>query len=47
MKLKHVTMHTLTALATLIIGIIPERFIELVNWSLGLAQTAAVAKLIR
>lgn len=36
-----------TALATLIIGIMPERFIELVNWSLGLAQTAAVAKLIR
>jgi len=25
----------------------PERFIHLVNWSIGLAQNPAVAKLIR
>lgn len=36
-----------TALATLVIGILPDRFIQLVNWSLGLAQNPAVAKLIR
>jgi len=35
----------LAGLATLYIGIMPERFIELVNWALGIAQTAAVAKL--
>ena len=37
----------LTAFATLLIGIMPDRFIQLVNWSLGLAQSAAVAKLVR
>jgi NADH-quinone oxidoreductase subunit N len=36
-----------TASATLFIGIMPDRFIQLVNWSLGLAQSPAVAKLIR
>ena len=36
-----------TALATVFIGILPDRFIQLVNWSLGLAQSPAVAKLIR
>jgi hypothetical protein len=36
-----------TALATLVIGVLPDRFIQLVNWSLGLAQSPAVAKLIR
>jgi len=35
-----------TAFATLVIGIMPDRFIQLVNWSLGLAQTPAIAKLI-
>src|SRR5450432_1278844 len=33
------------ALATLYIGILPNRFIELVNWALGIAQNPAVAKL--
>jgi NADH-quinone oxidoreductase subunit N len=32
--------------ATLFIGILPNRFIELVNWALGIAQTPSVAKLI-
>jgi hypothetical protein len=36
-----------TAFATLFIGIMPDRFIQLVNWSLGIAQNSAVAKLIR
>ncbi len=36
-----------TAFATLFIGILPDRFIYLVNWSLGLAQSPAVARLIR
>jgi len=35
----------LTGLATLYIGIMPNRFIELVNWALGIAQNPAVAKL--
>jgi NADH:ubiquinone oxidoreductase subunit 2 (subunit N) len=34
------------AFATLFIGIMPERFIHLVNWSLGMAQNPMVAKLI-
>src|SRR6202030_2482697 len=37
----------ITAFATLFIGIMPDRFINLVNWSLGLAQSSAVAKLIQ
>lgn len=36
----------LTGLATLYIGILPNRFIELVNWALGLAQTTPVARLM-
>jgi NADH-quinone oxidoreductase subunit N len=36
----------LTAVATLVIGIMPDRFIQVVNWSLGLAQSPAVAKLM-
>jgi len=36
-----------TALATIYIGILPDRFIHIVNWSLGIAQNPAVAKLIR
>jgi NADH-quinone oxidoreductase subunit N len=35
-----------TAFATLFIGILPDRFIHMVNWSLGVAQSAPVAKLI-
>jgi NADH-quinone oxidoreductase subunit N len=35
-----------TAVATLFIGILPDRFIQVVNWSLGLAQSPAVAKLM-
>jgi NADH:ubiquinone oxidoreductase subunit 2 (subunit N) len=35
------------AFATVFIGILPDRFIQLVNWSLGIAQTSALAKLIR
>ena len=34
-------------LATLVIGIYPNPFIELVNWSLGLTQVAPVAALVR
>jgi NADH-quinone oxidoreductase subunit N len=37
----------LTGFATLYIGIMPNRFIELVNWALGIAQAPSVAKLIR
>ena len=33
--------------ATLFIGILPDRFIHLVNWTLGIAQNPAVAKLVR
>jgi NADH-quinone oxidoreductase subunit N len=35
------------AFATVYIGIFPEQFIRVVNWSLGIAQTASVASLIR
>ncbi len=37
----------LTGLATLYIGILPNRFIELANWALGLAQSSNVAQIIR
>jgi len=37
----------IAAFATVYIGILPDRFIHLVNWSLGLAQSPAVAKLMR
>jgi NADH-quinone oxidoreductase subunit N len=37
----------LTGFATLFIGIMPDRFIPMVNWALGLAQNPAVAKLVR
>lgn len=37
----------LTGIATIYIGVMPDRFIELVNWSLGLAQNPNVARLIR
>ncbi len=36
-----------TAFATVYIGIFPEQFIRIVNWSLGIAQTTSVASLIR
>jgi NADH-quinone oxidoreductase subunit N len=36
-----------TAFATVYIGIFPEQFIRMVNWSLGIAQTTPVADLIR
>ena len=36
---------TLTGLATLYIGILPNRFIEIVNWALGIAQNPSIAKL--
>src|SRR5262249_59687454 len=36
----------ITALATLWIGILPERFIHLVNWALGLVQNPMSAKLM-
>jgi NADH-quinone oxidoreductase subunit N len=37
----------MTAFATVFIGVMPDRFIQLVNWSLGIAQSPAIAKLIR
>ena len=37
----------ITAFATLVIGIYPEPFIRAVNWSLGIAQSSAVAGLVR
>jgi NADH-quinone oxidoreductase subunit N len=36
-----------TALATVYIGVMPNRFIEMVNWTLGLARHASVAQLMR
>jgi NADH-quinone oxidoreductase subunit N len=36
-----------TGFATLFIGILPNRFIEMVNWALGIAQNPSVAKLVR
>jgi NADH-quinone oxidoreductase subunit N len=36
-----------TAFATVAIGLFPEQFIRAVNWSLGIAQTAPIASLIR
>ena len=35
----------IAALATIYIGILPNRFIEIVNWALGIAQNPAVARL--
>ncbi len=37
----------LAGFATLFIGILPNRFIEMVNWALGIVQNPSVAKLIR
>jgi len=36
-----------SAIATLYIGLLPNSFIELVNWALGIAQNPATAKLVR
>jgi hypothetical protein len=36
----------ITGIATVYIGVMPNRFIELVNWSLGIAQSPNVAKLV-
>jgi hypothetical protein len=36
-----------TAFATVFIGVMPDRFIGIVNWSLGMARSPAVAKLVR
>jgi hypothetical protein len=36
----------ITGFATLFIGVLPNRFIELVNWALGIAQSPSVAKLM-
>jgi NADH-quinone oxidoreductase subunit N len=35
-----------SAFATVFIGVMPDRFIEWVNWALGIAQHPAVAKLV-
>jgi len=37
----------LTALATLYIGILPNSFIQVVNWVWGIVQNPAVAQLTR
>lgn len=37
----------ITGFATVFIGILPNRFIEMVNWALGIAQNPSIAKLIR
>ena len=40
------TALALTGLATIYIGILPNRFIEIVNWALGIVRTPSVAKLV-
>lgn len=37
----------LTGLATIYIGVMPNRFIEIVNWGLGIVQHPSVAKLVQ
>jgi NADH-quinone oxidoreductase subunit N len=37
----------LTALATIVIGVFPEPFIQTVNWSLGIAQSPHVGAMVR
>jgi NADH-quinone oxidoreductase subunit N len=37
----------ITALATIVIGVFPEPFIQIVNWSLGLVQSPHVAAMMR
>jgi NADH-quinone oxidoreductase subunit N len=40
------TALAVTAFATVFIGVMPERFIDAVNWLLGIARNPAVAKLV-
>jgi NADH:ubiquinone oxidoreductase subunit 2 (subunit N) len=35
------------AIATLYIGLLPNSFIEMTNWALGIAQNPATAKLVQ
>jgi len=37
----------ITALATIVIGVYPEPFIQGVNWSLGIAQASHVAAMMK
>src|SRR3984957_10012396 len=37
----------IAGIATLYIGLLPNSFIQLVNWALGIAQNPAIAKLLR
>ena len=37
----------ITALATIVIGVFPEPFIQTVNWSIGIAQSPHVAAMLR
>jgi NADH-quinone oxidoreductase subunit N len=37
---------SVAAFATVFIGILPDRFIQIVNWALGIAQNPAIAKVI-
>jgi NADH-quinone oxidoreductase subunit N len=36
-----------TAFATVFIGVMPDRFIGIVNWAMGMARSPAMAKLVR
>jgi NADH-quinone oxidoreductase subunit N len=36
----------ISAFATVFIGVLPDRFIQLVNWALGIAQNPSIAKLM-
>jgi len=36
-----------TALATIVIGVFPEPFIETVNWSLGIVQSPHMTAMMR
>jgi NADH-quinone oxidoreductase subunit N len=38
---------SVTGFATLFIGLLPDRFIQMVNWALGIVQNPAMARLIR
>jgi hypothetical protein len=37
----------ITSLATIVIGVYPEPFIQGVNWSLGIAQASHVAAVVK
>jgi hypothetical protein len=36
-----------SAFATVFIGVFPDRFIQVVNWSLNIANAPTIARLIR